>query len=400
MKNFVFISPHFPSSYWRFCLALKNRGFRVLGIGDAPYNELGEECRFALDEYYCCANMEEYENEKRAVKYFEDKYGKIDYLESNNEFWLEKDARLRSDFNITTGPTLEDIEKYKLKSLQKKFYEKAGLKTARYILVDTLENTIKFVEEVGYPVFTKPDNGVGAQDTRKIKSLDDLKSWFETKNPNKIYIMEEYVDGQIISFDGVTNSKADVIFATSNVFINDNSQIVAEGLDDMYYCVPKVDDTLMEMGKKAIKAFDVRNRFFHLEWFVLKHDHPYLGKKGTIVPLEANMRPAGAYTPDLINYANSVNCYEIYADSIAYDENRCDMNYTKYYACASGRRNSFKYVHNLDEILQKYHNNVCYYGNYPQALRDDMGDSFVMAKFNTLDELMEFDNFVREKVKE
>ena len=279
MKNFVFISPHFPSSYWRFCLALKNRGFRVLGIGDAPYNELGEECRFALDEYYCCANMEEYENEKRAVKYFEDKYGKIDYLESNNEFWLEKDARLRSDFNITTGPTLEDIEKYKLKSLQKKFYEKAGLKTARYILVDTLENTIKFVEEVGYPVFTKPDNGVGAQDTRKIKSLDDLKSWFETKNPNKIYIMEEYVDGQIISFDGITNSKADVIFATSNVFINDNSQIVAEGLDDMYYCVPKVDDTLMEMGKKAIKAFDVRNRFFHLEWFVLKHDHPYLGKK-------------------------------------------------------------------------------------------------------------------------
>ena len=149
MKNFVFISPHFPSSYWRFCLALKNRGFRVLGIGDAPYNELGEECRFALDEYYCCANMEEYENEKRAVKYFEDKYGKIDYLESNNEFWLEKDARLRSDFNITTGPTLEDIEKYKLKSLQKKFYEKAGLKTARYILVDTLENAIKFVEEVG-----------------------------------------------------------------------------------------------------------------------------------------------------------------------------------------------------------------------------------------------------------
>ena len=191
MKNFVFISPHFPSSYWRFCLALKNRGFRVLGIGDAPYNELGEECRFALDEYYCCANMEEYENEKRAVKYFEEKYGKIDYLESNNEFWLEKDARLRSDFNITTGPTLEDIEKYKLKSLQKKFYEKAGLKTARYILVDTLENAIKFVEEVGYPVFTKPDNGVGAQDTHKIKSLDDLKSWFETKNPNKIYIMEE-----------------------------------------------------------------------------------------------------------------------------------------------------------------------------------------------------------------
>ena len=58
MKNFIFISPHFPSSYWRFCLALKNNGFNVLGIGDAPYNELSEECKYALTEYYCCHDME------------------------------------------------------------------------------------------------------------------------------------------------------------------------------------------------------------------------------------------------------------------------------------------------------------------------------------------------------
>ena len=398
MKNFVFISPHFPSSYWRFCLALKNRGFRVLGIGDAPYNELSEECRFALDEYYCCTDMGDYENEKRAVKYFEDKYGKIDYLESNNEYWLEKDAHLRSDFNITSGPTLKDIEKYKLKSVQKQYYEKAGLKSARYILVDTLDNVKKFVKEVNYPVFVKPDNGVGAQDSHKIKDDLELEVWFKNKDSKKTYIMEEYVNGQIISFDGITNSKAEIIFATSNVFENDNSEIVEKELDDMYYCVPKVDDALLEMGKKAIASFEVRNRFFHLEWFVLKEDHPYLGKKGTIVPLEANMRPAGAYTPDLINYANSTNCYEIFADSIAYDENREDMTYTKFFACACSRRNKYKYVHSLDEVLSKYHNNVTFYGSYPAVLRDDMGDTFVMAKFLTLEEIREFDKFVREKI--
>ena len=31
------------------------------------------------------------------------------------------------------------------------------------------------------------------------------------------------------------------------------------------------------------------------------------------------------------------------------------------------------------------------------ALRDDMGDLFFMAKFLTLDELLEFDEFVRGK---
>ena len=247
MKNFIFISPHFPSSYWRFCLALKNRGFRVLGIGDAPYNELGEECRFALDEYYCCTNMDDFENEKKAVQYFQDKYGKIDYIESNNEYWLEKDARLRSEFNVTTGPTLNDIEKYKLKSLQKEYYAKAGLKCARYILVDSLEKAKEFANTVNYPVFAKPNNGVGAQDTHKFNNEVELEAWFARKDPKKVYIMEEYVNGKIISFDGVSDSKSDVIFATSNVFENDNSAIVQQELDDMYYCVPKISDEFLEM---------------------------------------------------------------------------------------------------------------------------------------------------------
>ena len=397
MKNFVFISPHFPSSYWRFCLALQTRGFNVLGVADAPYNELSEETKFSLNEYYCCLNMDNYDNEKAALTYFQNKYGPIDYIESNNEYWLIKDAQLRSDFNVTTGPNKVEVMRYKLKSLQKKYYEKAGLKVARYELVTTLEKAKEFINLVGYPVFIKPDDGVGAQDTHKINDENDLIDFFNSKQ-DKSYIMEEFVDGQIISFDGITNSKADVIFYTSNVFMNDNSEIVHHMLDDMYYCVPHVEDELVEKGKAAIKAFEVKNRFFHLEWFKLKKDHPYLGKKGTIIPLEANMRPAGAYTPDLINFANSVNCYEIYADSIAYDENRQNMGYTKYFACAVSRRNVYTYVHSLNDILTHYKNNVCFFGDYPLALRDDMGDSFIMAKFNTLEELFEFDRSVREKV--
>ena len=38
MKNFVFISPNFPTNYWMFCKELKNNGLNVLGIGDQPYD--------------------------------------------------------------------------------------------------------------------------------------------------------------------------------------------------------------------------------------------------------------------------------------------------------------------------------------------------------------------------
>ena len=76
MKNFVFISPHFPDSFYKFVVALKNNGFRVLGIGDDPYENLRPELKSALAEYYVCHNMDNIENEINAVRYFENKYGK------------------------------------------------------------------------------------------------------------------------------------------------------------------------------------------------------------------------------------------------------------------------------------------------------------------------------------
>ena len=50
--NFIFISPNFPTNYWRFCKELKDNGVNVLGIGDAPYEELSDALKGALSEYY------------------------------------------------------------------------------------------------------------------------------------------------------------------------------------------------------------------------------------------------------------------------------------------------------------------------------------------------------------
>ena len=50
--NYVFISPHFPPTYWNFCDRLKKMGHQVFGIGDAPYETLPEKLRGSLSEYY------------------------------------------------------------------------------------------------------------------------------------------------------------------------------------------------------------------------------------------------------------------------------------------------------------------------------------------------------------
>ena len=62
----------------------------------------------------------------RAVAYFTFKYGRIDWLESNNEYWLTQDARLRTDFHITSGFQLNEIEIFKSKKHMEGNYYKKG----------------------------------------------------------------------------------------------------------------------------------------------------------------------------------------------------------------------------------------------------------------------------------
>ncbi len=58
--NFLFISPHFPHTYWQFCDRLSKNGINVLGIGDAPYESLEEPLKAALTEYYRVGSLEDW----------------------------------------------------------------------------------------------------------------------------------------------------------------------------------------------------------------------------------------------------------------------------------------------------------------------------------------------------
>lgn len=396
MRNFIFISPHFPECFWKFTMALNNNGFNCLGIGDAPYNEISEQCKYSLNEYYMCPFMDNYNNEKRAVEYFKNKYGDIEFIESNNEFWLKKDALLRDEFNCHTSFSYDEVSFRMKKSNQKEFYIKAGLKPARYSLSRDFEELKKFALEVSYPIFAKPNEGVGAQGAFKIDNEIELYNFLLSLPSEKEYIFEEFIDGDIVSFDGITDSKGEIVFYTGHYFVTNTADVVKNKSDNMYYCYKEVPLDLVDCGKRAVKSFGLKRRFFHFEFFRLRKGCA-LGKINDIVPLEANFRVAGGYTPDLINYANSIDVYKIFADVMAYDENRQNLDTEKFFAVCSSRRVNFNYKYSFDEIINKYRNNITFYGNYPTILRDDLGDFFIMAKFKELEELNEFDNFVRKK---
>ena len=389
MKNFIFISPNFPLTYWRFCKELKNNGLRVLGIGDCPYDELTQDQKDSMHEYYKVSSLENYDEVFRAVAFFTFKYGKIDWLESNNEYWLERDAKLRTEFHITSGFQEEDMVRTRYKSGMKAYYAKAGIPTARYHLVHGLDEAKEFANMVGYPVVVKPDNGVGANATYKLKSDEEVDFFFATKDNSVQYIMEEFVNGEVRTYDAIINSKGEPIFESGNVTCQSLMDVVNNADNSLFYIVKELPQHMKELGRKTVKAFGVKSRFVHFEYFVLLDDQEGLGKKGDIFGLEVNMRPPGGYAPELANFANSVDVYKIWADMIAYDSTLVPMNGPHYYCGFCGRRDGKNFKMSHDDIMRDYGSKMKLAGRTPDALSGAMANQMYVANYDTEEEMME-----------
>ncbi len=390
MKNVVFISPNFPTNYWQFCRELRNNGLNVLGIGEAPYDELMGELQQSLTEYYKVGSLENYDEVYRAVAFFIHKYGRIDWLESNNEYWLEKDAALRTDFHITSGFQTEDMPRIKYKSKMKKYYQRAGIATARYHLVtDDIKKCRAFLKKVGYPVVVKPDNGVGAAATYKLKCDEDLVAFMNSRPEGVPYIMEEFVNAEVNSYDAIIDSNGEPIFETGNVTPDSVMDIVNNNDNSIYYIVRDLAEDVRAAGRATVKSFGVKSRFVHFEFFRLKADHEGLGKKGDVMALEVNMRPCGGFTPDMINYAYSTNVYKIWADMIAFD--RSEMSVGEHQFCAfAGRRDGKNFKLDHDALMAKYGSHMRMAERMPDALSGAMGNQMYVATFPKREEMDQF----------
>ena len=394
--NFVYISPHFPRTYWLFCDRLKRNGANVLGIGDCPYEALEEHVKASLTEYYFVGNMQDYDQMLRAVGFFTFKYGKIDWIESNNEFWLEQDAQLRTDFHVTTGEQADGIGRLKHKSSMKPYYKKAGVATARLAQIPTIKDAKAFLKKVGYPVIVKPDIGVGANDTYRLDTDAELE-WFFKEKPPVPYVMEEFVTGNIYSYDAIVNSTGEPLFESMTAWPPSIMDIVLKQTDLAYYVAADMPDDLRKAGRETVKAFGVKSRFVHLEFFRLTEAKKGLGKKGAIVGLEVNMRPAGGYTPDMMNFAHSTDVYQIWADMVTADVRLLPDSGDHQFCVYAGRRDCHDYVHTHDEVMTRYADNIVMHEAMPPMMQPQMGNYMYTARLRTEEDAKAFIRFVQEQ---
>ena len=384
--NFVYLSPHFPPNYYRFCVGLREEGVNVLGLADAPYESLLPELRGALSEYYRVDDMNSYDALVRALGHFTHRHGKLDGIDSHSEHWLEIEARLRTDFNMT-GMRQDRIGIVKRKSAMKEVYRSAGVRVARGAVVRTLEEARLLVAETGYPVVAKPDVGVGAAGTFKIRDDGELSSFFDRK-PKVDYIVEEFIQGKIFSFDGLTDREGDLVFFTSHAFSQGIMETVNEDADLFYHSLREIPADLEEAGRRTARAFDVRGRFFHFEFFRADRD-------GGITALEVNMRPPGGLTTDMFNYAADIDIYREWARVVA--GNRFTPGWSRaWHVAYVGRKRSKRYKRSHEEVLRSLGLLVCHHEEINSIFRAAIGDYGYLVRSKELDEVLAAARYIQE----
>lgn len=379
MLNFVFISPHFPTNYYLFCRALKNNGANVLGIADTPYDNLSWELKEALSDYYQVPSLEDGDAVLRAVGWFIHKWGKIDWLESNNEYWLSQDAWLRTMFHIETGPMLEHMAVFKRKSRMKAVYAQAGIKTAPWELVTTREKALAFAQTYGYPLIAKPDDGVGAQGVYKFYNQNDLDRFFE-KQPYDPYLLEVFVKGVVCSYDAIFDSRGTPLYENGNITLSSLVDVVNDNLESILLIFPELPEDVLEAGRKTAVAFGVKSRMIHFEFFRLLEDQEGLGKQGDLLGLEVNMRPSGGISPDMMNYAGSVDVYKLWADMVCHDRIWLEDGRRTFISAFVGRRDNQPYKLSHSDIMARYGHRIVHQARNPKALSGAMGDYFYIAQ--------------------
>jgi biotin carboxylase len=253
-------------------------------------------------------------------------------------------------------------------------------------IVRKLKDAKSLIVETGYPVVAKPDIGVGAAKTYKIRDENELDTFFAEKPPLD-YFMEEFVQGEITSYDGLVDQKGKLIFSTAHTYSSGVMEAVNDDEDIYYYSYREIPADLEEAGQSTLNAFKIRERFFHFEYFRTADDR--------LVALEVNMRPPGGLTTDMFNYANNIDIYASWAEMMI-NGTALILTERPYHAAYVGRKLSRQYTHTHEAVLEKCGEHLCHHQRIEGIFAAALGQYGYLLRSADLEDVIELANFIQQ----
>lgn len=373
--NVIFLSPGFPPTASSFCAALAKEGVRVLGIGD---QELSAQQHAAchLTEYVLQPRMAEYQPLHDTVEALQHKYGRIDRIDSNGEHWLVAEARLRDDFGVP-GLDSRTLQRQLSKLAMAEIFANANIPYPPTIASKDGTEVRAFAKRYGYPLVFKPEVGSGAVDTYTVNSDGELEAVLE-RQPES-HVLQPFVAGQLITFDGLAGRDGEIPFFTAHVYDEGIMQVRRGELDGHYYSLRELPPGLADLGRRAVAAFDVRERFFHIEFFARPD--------GSFMALEMNLRPPGGFTTDMMNAACGVDVYALWATTLAGYDTRSFHFERRFHTAHAGRRAERQYRYSARELAERLGSTLLVERAVPPAFAATMGDVAYLLRHDDLGEL-------------
>lgn len=372
----LYLSPGFPPNSHLFCVAAHARGASVLAVGDMP--DLPQGTRDALEQYVFEPRMGEYDVLLAIVQSLSAEHGPIDYIESNGEHWLEVEGRLRDDLGIG-GLTARDVRRLRSKLAMAEVFESAGVPSIPGIRCASTAAVRDFAAQHGLPLVFKPDSGSGATSTFRVSTDAELEAALLL--PLEHHVVQPFVEGTMITFDGVVNHSGRVVFCTSHVYDRGIMEVRVGTLDGFYYSLRGIPPALEEAGRRALAAFGLRQRFFHLEFFARPD--------GSYVALEMNVRPPGGFTTDMMSYACDFDVYALWA-AVMLGESLDDFSYErKFHTAHAGRRDERAYEHSPAALQRELGDTLVLTQPIPAAFASTMGNTMYLLRHPQLAPLLD-----------
>jgi hypothetical protein len=152
-----------------------------------------------------------------------------------------------------------------------------------------------------------------------------------------------------------------------------------------YYSMREIPSALEDAGQRCLSSFGVRERFFHIEFF--------LTASGEYVALEVNMRPPGGFTTDMFNYSADIDIYQAWAELMVNQRGRLSYE-RKYHCCYASRKRTCSYAYSHNDILSRYGHLLLQVESVPGVFSSALGDVGYIFRSASLEQVMEVVRFI------
>lgn len=108
------------------------------------------------------------------------------------------------------------------------------------------------------------------------------------------------------------------------------------------------------------------------------------------------MRPAGGHDPDMMNYAQFIDVYSIYAEMVTDDARSFPKTDERYFCAYAARKDGHVFSRSHEEIMKRYADSLVMQEEMPEIDWPQMGRRFYMARFKTEKQMQKFFKYVLE----